>query len=121
MCPPGQELDPRESCLCAPEEEVRALYPSWASIDEIIIAKKEDYVSQMAREDSIQVCPYSEDKSCPKDQWNELACECFSLAHCRKGCPNGRRLDPTEMCGECLNQTEMRQELYPVWATPYDI
>ena len=29
----GQELVPTEMCMCVPKEEIRALYPEWATED----------------------------------------------------------------------------------------
>ena len=35
MCPEGQDLIPNESCKCAPFSQIQALFPKWASFQEV--------------------------------------------------------------------------------------
>ena len=34
-CPEDQDLIPTERCTCAPREEIRALFPEWASGEDV--------------------------------------------------------------------------------------
>ena len=97
-------MSPAEICGdCYPYEELKAeLYPSWATDEDIQEASRNGLVLSEQRPSDWRVCPADSYKdNCDSGKyWDELACECFSLAQCKKGCGiYGERLDPKEMCG----------------------
>lgn len=52
--------------------------------------------------------------------WNELACSCFTKFYCAIACPIGQELDPTSGCS-CVDRHELRDQIYPSWASDYEI
>lgn len=54
--------------------------------------------------------------------YNWLACECFAKdPTCEEAvCPEGKSHDPTEPCGACLSDEDIRRK-YPDWATDAEI
>lgn len=107
------------------EEIKSSLYPAWATDSDISIAMLDGYnnASSRPKGDWWQRCPREENQfRCdPGFQWNELACECFSMISCLIGCQMGHTLDPREACGECLTTNELFRDVYPLWATPMDV
>ena len=72
----------------------------------------------------MRVCPrednFPESYCYGSGMWNELACSCFSPIQCMMMCEPGMRMDPRSGC-TCVDRFELRADLYPSWATPYDI
>ena len=69
-----------------------------------------------------RVCPYYDHVvDCPVRQyWNELSCQCFTMAKCTIRCPEGTELDPLSTC-MCADSEELRAKHYPDWASDADI
>lgn len=124
-CDEGWVIDPFTECgECIPRELIEALYPEWASTEEIIqnIAAGVDAAAERPADGYYGICPASEHEGeCPDGYWNELACQCFYEAMCYVGCPDGQIHDPTQFCGECIDQKLERSLYYPVWADVFDI
>ena len=125
MCAKGSEMIPTESCTCAPIKDIRTkFYPAWATDEDISNSKSLGIAYAGIRPVSWKVCPREEQlKKCsPGFFWNELACECFSAASCKriKGCDVGYSFDPRPTCGDCMSAQQIGY-LYPKWATPFDV
>ena len=64
-----------------------------------------------------------QDKACDSQQYyfNWLACDCFPLFICEKGCADPElQLQPNDICGSCVTKEWVRA-LYPAWATDAEI
>ena len=120
MCPEGQQLHPAESCRCVDDAEVSALYPEWASGQDIQTSIKEGRQTAIDRPKTWRVCP-TVGNECPLGgYWNELSCKCFSTIQCMMWCGDDKEMDPTKGCG-CMDYEKLRKTFYPSWATDYDI
>ena len=100
MCPEGQDLHPARGCDCVSNEEIRDLYPDWATDEDIKqsnIDGMNDFFKEppipepeleprMKRPEHWPVC--KESTRCKEGTWlNELACDCMQEYQCNIVCP----------------------------------
>ena len=103
-------------------EAIDALWPAFTSNEDRIEEFQASRERAQARPDDVRVCKQEVNEACPEGSYfNELACQCFSMSQCRKGCEPGYFLDPSQMCGECMTQAQIFDEYYPEWAEVYDV
>lgn len=94
-CDAGMFTSPADPCECITEEQLVALFPSWASMNDIYstISRK------AAPEPELDLCPWFEHQyEClgKGNYWNELACTCFVPDLGGDECPDGEMRDPLE-------------------------
>jgi len=117
---------PTTPCGCTDDQsEYYALFPHWASEDDIFESK---YGLPMPVPVPVPMPPVylvrpehwpecDQREKC--DFFNELACKCFSEEQCSLWCGDGKTLDPTKGCS-CISEEEARA-IYPEWASEKDI
>ena len=121
-CPAGEVIEVRvdQDWGCVSQSELyAAIYPAWASPADIYTAELTGLSDKWFDErNPWQVCPYEEHVGeCEEGYfYNEMACECFSMASCRMLCPEGEELHPMELC-TCAETQSIQDQLYPEWVT----
>lgn len=125
-CGDGMALHPGSMCECVEESVVQALYPDCASQENIENSEVQGLqaASERPQDSNTVICPrddYLPESWCDGTMmWNELACECYSPVNCMIMCPDWQELDPRTGC-DCIDKLDLRADLYPTWASQYDI
>ena len=121
-CESGFKKKPSEYYECISDEDYSALFPSWATDEDITQYETEGIRKQKTLLSGDPACPIAKRSPCSDGfYWNRLACECLVEVQCEKGCAPGTALDPSKSCGDCMPQTEIYSQFYPEWANPYDV
>ena len=82
MCPEGEGLIPTEGCRCVPQCEIDSLYSD------------------------TDLCTDENRCGLGRKYYNKESGLCFFKGHCKKLCPEGEDLIPTEEC-RCVPQSEI--------------
>ena len=81
LCPEGEEFHPLANCECRSVEEIREVYPDWASDLDIKYASDAGMDRFWNKKDETPSGSCAEYMKCSSGFYvNELACACFSLA-----------------------------------------
>ncbi len=104
--------DPLDACKCVTEEELIAMYPSWASFDDII--ESISFKPEPKNEFDYVKCPIEEyERECTgkNNYWNELACACFKIPEGEVDCPDNEVRDPFSS-NDCIASDVLMGEYY---------
>jgi len=130
MCPESQDLHPARGCDCVSKEEIRDLYPDWATDEDINqsnIDGMNDFFNKeppipepepeprMKRPDHWPTC--KETIECKEGTWlNELACMCMQEYQCNIVCPAKQVMNPWKGGCGCIEEEKL-MDSFPDWVT----
>mmetsp|Transcript_18636 Transcript_18636/g.25132 ORF Transcript_18636/g.25132 Transcript_18636/m.25132 type:complete len:215 (-) Transcript_18636:649-1293(-) len=129
ICPPGQGMHPASGCDCVPLEEIRALYPAWATDADISQSNVEGMSTifpppipeptPVVKPDYWPAC--NTFAPCEEGSWlNELACSCMQSYECNQVCPKNQVMDPFEGGCSCIEEEALMGK-FPEWASMKDV